>query len=52
MAGVRLGNVVKRPQGAILRVYDKGVMPMEQFLLSVLAGVIVALIVHCFGLNK
>jgi len=52
MAGVRVGNVVKQPQGAILRVYDKGVMPMEQFLLAVLAGVLVALIVHWLGLNK
>jgi hypothetical protein len=31
---------------------DKEVMPMEQFLLAVLSGVLVALIVHWLGLNK
>jgi hypothetical protein len=39
-------------RGAILRVLDLEVMPMEQFLLTIAAGVVVALIVHWLGLNK
>jgi hypothetical protein len=51
-SGVGVKNAVKAPQGAILRVFDKEVTPMEQFLLAVLSGVLVALIVHWLGLNK
>jgi hypothetical protein len=47
-----LGNSLENQQGNPPTSSDKEVMPMEQFLLTIAAGVVVALIVHWLGLNK